>query len=41
MWWIIGGVVAFGYLFIFSAVRVAAKADRDLEEWLREHGREG
>lgn len=41
MWWVIGGVVVFDYLFIFSAVRVAAKADRDLEEWLREYDREG
>ena len=41
MWWIIGGLVVFFYLFIFSAVRVAAKADRDLEEWLAEKRREG
>ena len=41
MWWIIGGVVVFFYLFIFGAARLAAKADRDLENWLAEKRREG
>lgn len=41
MGWIIGGVGALIALIVYSAVIVAAKADRDLEQWLAEKRREG